>query len=114
MLAPYVKGQQFKFLIFKRFFKFLNFFYSLYMKTDEIILDKCLAHNKYSVYIIYYHYDFCQRKIQRPKQLEKKKFYLKYKEVQPQNDQPAKYKPQYLKEMNTEFPRLPSFPLICS
>lgn len=84
------------------------------MKTDEIILDKCLAHNKYSVYIIYYHYDFCQRKIQRPKQLEKKKFYLKYKEVQPQNDQPAKYKPQYLKEMNTEFPRLPSFPLICS
>lgn len=40
MLAPYVKGQQFKFLIFKRFFKFLNFFYSLYMKTDEIIFSE--------------------------------------------------------------------------
>lgn len=35
---------------------------------------------------------FCQRKTQRPKQLEKKKilFEKKYKEVQPQNDQPAK------------------------
>ena len=48
--------------------------------------------------------------------LEKKKILLekKYKEVQPQNDQPAKYKPQYLKEMNTKFLRLPGFPLICS
>ena len=52
----------------------------------------------------------------RPKQLEKKKILLekKYKEVQPQNDQPAKYKPQYLKEMNAKFPGLPGFPLIFS
>ena len=34
MLAAYVKGQKFKLLIFKRCCKFLNFFYSLYMKTN--------------------------------------------------------------------------------
>ena len=66
------------------------------MRTDKIIFDRCLSHNKYSVYVICYHYDFCQRKTQRPKQIEKKKILLekKYKEVQPQNDQPAKYKAQ--------------------
>lgn len=40
MLAAYVKGQKLKFLIFKRSWKFLSFFYSLAMKTDEIIFSE--------------------------------------------------------------------------
>ena len=47
------------------------------MKTDEIILEKCLAHNKYSVYVIWYHYDFCQRKTEAKTIRKEKKFYLK-------------------------------------